>query len=381
MNTPRTISRGSSGALKSLWLWLPLIVAIAYPLVSPWILPEAWQNTGNFVGDQLRFIFIFAILALGLNVVVGYTGLLHLGIAAFFGIGAYVTGILTVPAYPFQIPLGVALPISALCAALCGLMLGAPTLRLRGDYLAIVTLGFGEVVRFMLKNLEEITAGSRGLNPVPPPRFVEWLPEAWANDYRVFYFLSLAILVLVVLVLVNLERSRLGRAWVAVREDELAASCMGINATRVKLSAFALGAGCAGLAGSLYASALQSTAGPEAYDFTRSIIILCCIILGGLGSLRGTLLGVFLLIGFDSIVAPLLDSELFQARLAPWLVETFEINKENAALKFSNWRLMIFGLALILMMRFRPEGLWPSTRVKRELHTGDTSAALAAGAR
>jgi branched-chain amino acid transport system permease protein len=195
----------------------------------------------------------------------------------------------------------------------------------------------------------------------------------------VFYFLTLALLVLVVVVLVNLEKSRLGRAWVAVREDELAANCMGINATRVKLSAFALGAGCAGLAGCLYATALQSTAGPEAYDFTRSIIMLCCIILGGLGSLRGTLLGVFLLIGFDSIVAPLLDSEVFQAWLAPWLIETFEFNKENAALKFSNWRLMIFGMALILMMRFRPEGLWPSQRVKRELHTERPSAVLAGG--
>jgi len=365
------------------WLWIafPLLVTVLYPLLYPILLPEGWLNTANFVGDQLRFIFIFAILALGLNVVVGYTGLLNLGIAAFFGIGAYITGILTVPSYPFQIPLGVALPVSALGAAIFGLMLGAPTLRLRGDYLAIVTLGFGEVVRFTIKNLEEITAGSRGLNPIPPPRLVQLLPGDWANDYRVFYYLSLALLALLIVVLVNLERSRLGRAWVAVREDELAATCMGINATRVKLSAFALGAGCAGLAGSLYAAALQSTAGPEAYDFTRSIIMLCCIILGGLGSLRGTRLGVFLIIGFDSIVAPLLDSEVFQAKLAPWAVQTFELSTENAALKFSNWRLMIFGIALIVMMRFRPEGLLPAARLKRELHSDNQSPAVAAGAR
>jgi branched-chain amino acid transport system permease protein len=368
------------------WIVLPLGAAVLYPIVYPIVLGQnsAWLGTATNVGTQLRFIFVFSILAMGLNVVVGYTGLLNLGIAAFFGIGAYVTGVLTVSAYPFGLPVELALPISALAAALCGLLLGVPTLRLRGDYLAIVTLGFGEVVRFGIKNLEEITAGSRGLNPVPPPYVVQWLPTAWASDYRVFYYFALSILVLVVTALSNLERSRLGRSWFAVREDELAASCMGINATRAKLSAFALGAGLGGLAGSLYASVLKSTAGPEAYDFTRSIIILCCVILGGLGSLRGTLLGVFLLIGFDSIVTPMIDSA-FQLHFAPWAVEALrgswpEISPENAALKFSNWRLLVFGIPLILMMRFRPEGLLPAARVQREMHTPDASAGVATGA-
>lgn len=348
--------------------WIYLAIVAIYPLL---VYPEdaLFSLTNISIGMQLTYIFIYAILALGLNVVVGYTGLLHLGIAAFFGIGAYITGILTVPAYPFQLGFLAAIVLSTAGAALFGVLLGAPTLRLRGDYLAIVTLGFGEVTRFTLRNLEEITAGTRGLNPVPPPdlpalfaRPLRWLGihADWALDYRLFYYLTLGILLVVILLLSNLERSRLGRAWVAIREDELAATCMGINAARVKLSAFALGCGLAGLAGCLYATTLTSTAGPDAFDFNRSIIMLCCIILGGLGSLRGTLLGVFLLIGFDNVVAPILDG----------LIQRAEINPTgNPLLTFSNWKLAIFGFALILMMRFRPEGLLPSQQVEAELTT------------
>jgi branched-chain amino acid transport system permease protein len=349
-----------------------LALAVAYPLL---VYPEAvlFRLTETSIGMQLTYIYIYAILALGLNVVVGYTGLLHLGIAAFFGIGAYITGILTVQAYPFQVGFLTSVACATAGAALFGLLLGAPTLRLRGDYLAIVTLGFGEVTRFTLRNLEEITAGTRGLNPVPPPVLpqfmatpLSWLgiePD-WSLDYRLFYYLVLGVLVLVLALLKNLERSRLGRAWVAIREDELAATCMGINAARVKLSAFALGCGLAGLAGCLYATALTSTAGPDAFDFNRSIIMLCCIILGGLGSLRGTLLGVFLLIGFDNVVAPVLDGLIQRANINPG---------GNPLLTFSNWKLAIFGLALILMMRFRPEGLLPADRMEAELHAQEPS--------
>ena len=340
-----------------------LLVAALFPLI-------AWPGTSlDIYGSQLTTIFIWAILALGLNVVVGYTGLLNLGIAAFFGIGAYIAGILTVPSYPFQVGFIAALILSGLGAAAAGVVLGAPTLRLRGDYLAIVTLGFGEVVRYTLRNLEEITGGMRSLNPVPPPELPGWAVSMlstigvnpnWMADYRLFYYLTLGILAAVVWVLSNLEHSKLGRAWVAIREDELAASCMGINASRVKLSAFALGAGLAGMAGCLYVTYLTNTADPNAYDFNRSITMLCCVILGGLGSLRGTLLGVLLLVGFDTVAAPWIDE----------LIQRADINPDNnRLLKFSSWKLMIFGLALILMMRFRPEGLLPSSRRKRELHT------------
>ena len=364
---------------KPVWPWY-LAVLLIYPLL---VFPERvlFRLTEISIGMQLTYIFIYAILALGLNVVVGYTGILHLGIAAFFGIGAYITGILAVPGYPFQFPFWATLLLSAAGAALLGILLGAPTLRLRGDYVAIVTLGFGEVTRFTLRNLEEITAGTRGLNPVPPPNIPAplegplgalGLESDWALDYRLFYYLALGLLLVVILLLRNLERSRLGRAWIAIREDQLAATCMGINAARVKLSAFALGCGLAGMAGCLYATTLTSTAGPDAFDFNRSVLMLCCVILGGLGSLRGTLLGVFLLIGFDNVVAPLVDNLIQQSGIAA---------EGNALLTFSNWKLMFFGLALIVMMRFRPEGLLPSRQIEAELaRPREASAAAPSGA-
>ena len=355
-------------ARQSMWLVALVAVLMLLPLVDE----RVRQVIGLSLTEQLTLIFIYSILALGLNVVVGYTGLLHLGIAAFFGIGVYITGILTVAAYPFQIGFLGSLVCATLGAALMGFVLGAPTLRLRGDYLAIVTLGFGEVVRFTLRNLEEITAGKRGLNPIPPPVVPKWLSGGLdqlqgnffgEGQYKLYYFIALIALVVVVSLLMNLERSRLGRAWVAVREDELAASCMGINTARVKLSAFSLGAALAGAAGALYATTLQSTADPDAFDFNRSIVMLCCVILGGLGSLRGTLLGVLLLIGFDNALAPALDA----------FIQNADINPSGSVwLTFSNWKLMIFGLALVLMMRYRPEGLLPSARVRQELHTEPT---------
>jgi len=367
-------------------LWTFAILAL-YPaicaLVRAAFPSRVGENFGDNLGDQFSTLFVFAILALGLNVAVGYTGLLQLGIAAFFGIGAYITGIFTVNSYPFQVGFTAALIMSTAGAALFGLILGSPTLRLRGDYLALVTLGFGEVVKVSLRNLEQITAGMKGLNPIPPPAIPGWLSglAQWTGldggDYRLLYYISLAVLLCVVLFLHNLERSRLGRAWVAIREDELAATCMGINEPRAKLASFAVSAGLAGLAGCLYATKLTTTADPNAYDFNRSIIMLCCVILGGLGSLRGTMLGVLLLMGFDNIVSPQLDNWLQASGVnesaTGWLRS---ITSEGSSLPqvvdrfltFSNWKLMIFGLALVLMMRFRPEGLLPSARVQHELH-------------
>ncbi len=345
--------------------WEPAIFAmlLAYPLL-PVFESSFFALTKRSLGDQMPTVFIFAILALGLNVVVGYTGLLHLGIAAFFAVGAYVAGILTVGAYPFGAPFVVALVAGTLVAALLGLLLGAPTLRLRGDYLALVTLGFGEVVRFGLKNLDAVTAGAKGLSPLPPPTGPE-VGIDWIGDYRPFYYLTLLLLIGVSVMLSNLERSRLGRAWIALREDELAANCMGLNPSKLKLAAFALGAGLAGMAGVLYATRLTSTAAPDAYDFNKSVFILCCVILGGLGSRPGVLLGVFLLVGFDNILSPILDTAIQQ---------TFPSNESRIYRTFTGWRLSIFGLALILMMRFRPEGLIPSSRVKHELHPDEAVA-------
>jgi branched-chain amino acid transport system permease protein len=299
------------------------------------------------LGGQIKDILIFCILAMGLNVVVGYTGLLQLGIAAFFGIGAYITGILTVSQFPFQWNFWPAMIAATLGSAVAGMILAAPTLRLRGDYLAIVTLGFGEVIKFAIKNLENITNGSRALNPIPAPDSL----LDWSGNYRWYYYLTLVVVVLVALLLRRLEDSHLGRAWFAIREDELAATCMGLNAAQVKLSAFAFGAALAGLAGSLYAASLNQTGGPDSYTFNRSITVLCFLIIGGMGNLRGAIAGTFILMGYDNLLTPAIDD---------W------IQNSGATWRFSTFKLVVFGLALILMMRFRPEGFFPSRRAEED---------------
>jgi branched-chain amino acid transport system permease protein len=344
-----------------------VVLFALFPLV-PGLTDLADSLFKSSVGAELATLFIVTVLALGLHVIVGLTGQLHLGIAAFFGLGAYVVGVLLVPAYPFklggQLPAGtgvlVAVVVAFGAAAVMSVAMSAPILRLRGDYLALVTLGFGEVARFALRNLEEITNGTKGLNPIPQPD-VPGFKGDWAADYRYYYYLTLLVLGVTLLLLRNLERSRLGRAWVALREDELATTCMGLNTARLKLAAFALGAGLAGLAGALYALRLGNTADPDTYSFQRSITVLCCLILGGLGNRSAVVLGVVLVYGFDGILAPAADRYIQQFKLNP---------SGSPFLTFSSYRLMVFGLALILVMRFRPEGLFPAKRVKAELDLG-----------
>jgi branched-chain amino acid transport system permease protein len=399
------------------WIWIALGSFALWPLLP--------GDPGQ-LGGKLRDIFIFAILAQGLNVVVGYSGLLQLGIAAFFGIGAYIMGILTVQQFPFQVGVWPAMVCATIGAGIAGLILAAPTLRLRGDYLAIVTLGFGEVIKFAIKNLENITNGSRALNPLPSP----WVPGVtdvmWNKNYRFYYYLALGVLALVVLLLKNLENSRLGRAWMAIREDELAATCMGTNATGVKLSAFAMGAALAGLAGSLYAVSLDQTGGPDSYTFNRSITVLVFLIIGGMGNIPGARLGTFVLMGYDNIATPEIDkwmqSEVSRGRVVSFMLVYFPVLFTAAVLTRKRWlaeltsrglprwgailavgmgtamiayvlshllpvrplaqalsnfrftdvKLVIFGLALIVMMRFRPEGILPSKRVAMEMHEEKT---------
>ncbi|HEV3438690.1 MAG TPA: branched-chain amino acid ABC transporter permease [Gemmata sp.] len=354
------------------WVLVLFALLAAYPFF-----PFAEANRG----EQFTVLFVYAILALGLNVVLGYTGLLHLGIAAFFGIGAYTVGILTVPFFPFQQSFLVAALAATVLSALVGVASTAPILRLRGDYLALVTLGFGLITLYAIRNLDAITEGTKGMNPIeagPIPGVPESmdlsglkLNSGWGvrwYKYPYLYFITLGVLGFIMLFLRNLERSRLGRAWVALREDELAASCMGLNPARLKLAAIAIGAGLAGLAGAFYAMSLRTTGNPQSYDFTLSMIMVCCVILGGLGNRNGVLLGVFLLMGFDRIITNILDN-MIQEQIGTG-GPTYQ--------KVSGWKLMIFGLVLILMMRFRPEGLLPEARQKRELHpeeaTGEASA-------
>ncbi len=340
---------------------------VAYPLV-----PGAERNVFEFLqqslGSKLPLLFIYAILALGLHVVVGCTGLLHLGIAAFFGVGAYALAITTVKTNPFQFNFLIGLMMSVLGSALLGIVLSAPLLRLRGDYLALVTLGFGLVVMYLLRNFQSITNGMQGINPITPPSldlwgdsislkgFVEFIgiqPD-WSADYRLFYYLTLGYLTLAYVLVWNLERSRLGRAWVAIREDELAATCMGINSARAKLAALAIGAALAGLAGGLFATRLTSTSEPtNAYNFNVSMTLICCLILGGLGNRNGVLVGVTLVFGYDQVLAPILDAWVQRKNWNP---------NGKVYMSFSGWKLLLFGAALILMMLLRPQGVLPARR-------------------
>jgi branched-chain amino acid transport system permease protein len=363
--------------MTALRYWVPGLFAFLalYPF-----LPFAEANRG----EQFTILFVYAILALGLNVILGYTGLLHLGIAAYFGIGAYTVGILTVPFFPFHQSFLVAALAAMVFASLVGIVTTAPILRLRGDYLALVTLGFGLITLYAIRNLDAITEGTKGMNPIeagPIPGVADnvdlsrfQVNSEWGvrwYKYPYLYFIALGLLGLVMVFLRNLERSRLGRAWVALREDELAASCMGLNPAKLKLAAIAIGAGLAGLAGALYAMSLGTTGNPATYDFTLSMITVCCVILGGIGNRPGVLLGVFLLMGFDRIVTNILDNRL---------QELFGSGGSNY-MKVSGWKLMIFGFVLILMMRFRPEGLLPEERQRREMHPEKDEATGKAGAK
>jgi branched-chain amino acid transport system permease protein len=361
-------------SLRSLWLPALFVFLAAYPF-----LPFA----GVIRGQQFTILFIYAVLALGLNVVLGYAGLLHLGMAAYFGIGAYTVGILTVPFFPFQQSFLVAAIAATIMATIIGVITTAPILRLRGDYLALVTLGFGLIVQYLIRNLGEITEGTKGMNPIEPgpvPGFTGLDLTAWQlmpnwkkqwYDYPYLYFICLAILGVTMLLLRNLERSRLGRGWVALREDELAATCMGLNPARLKLAAIAIGAGLAGLAGALFALAIHGTGNPSFFDFNLSMLVVCCVILGGLGNRAGVVLGVFILIGFDRIAINILDNKI-QEELG---------SNAKEYMKISAWKLMVFGLVLIIMMRFRPEGLLPEERRQRELHPETAEAAGEAAAK
>jgi branched-chain amino acid transport system permease protein len=337
--------------MKLRFHWVFLVVAAFVPVIGLFV-PAA-----RSVGELLRPIFIMAILALGLNILTGFTGILNLGVAAFMALGAYAYAILTCDIYPFQFGFWPAVILTVLVGLVAGVMLGLPTIRLRGDYLAIVTLGFGEIVQDSLKNMDVITKGTQGINPLPASTFAGYAFRA--ETYAPWYYLFLGILAVVVLLNRNLQRSRVGRAWIAIREDELAASCMGVNPMKMKLLAFSLGAAQCSLAGALWASFLGSSGEPGNYDFQVSIIALCIVIVGGMGNIAGVLLGALVVVGCNSIVLETFTNFLKSHEL---------ISSTNVYTAPGNWKYLLFGLALILMMRFKPEGLLPSRQVKAELH-------------
>lgn len=306
---------------------------------------------------------VYILLALGLNIVIGYAGLLDLGYAAFFAIGSYTYALLASPQYGIHLSFWALLFIAAGIAALFGALLGAPTLRLRGDYLAIVTLGFGEIVPTFFLNAEPITGGTNGISGVDHP--ILGIPATsigfnFGFDTRPYYYLVFILVIAAVLIISRLRDSRVGRAWMALREDELAAAAMGIDTTRTKLLAFSMGAAFSGFAGCVYASKLGFI-GPGQFDFNVSVVILCMIILGGMGNIWGVISGALILYILQSYVLVQLPS----------VINTFGKNNHIDFLvktDFSGLKYLLYGIALVGMMLLRPEGLIPSARRRAELH-------------
>lgn len=361
------------------------IVAIAFPFIA--------SNFGNSWVRIIDFALLYIMLALGLNIVVGFAGLLDLGYIAFYAVGAYTTALLASPQFAVVLesfvnqypPIGnflitlfgpeitqngihlsvwLIVPIAAAVAAFFGALLGAPTLKLRGDYLAIVTLGFGEIIRIFLNNLNgpvNITNGPQGINMIEPIRIfgVSLAGEAGSvatvkigsfsmPSVNAYYFLFLVLCIVIVLITSRLQHSRLGRAWVAIREDEIAAKAMGINTRNVKLLAFSMGASFGGISGSMFA-AFQGFVSPESFTLMESIIILAMVVLGGMGHIPGVILGSVILAALPEVLRHVVEP--VQKLLFGHVIIDAEILRQ-----------LLYGLAMVLIMLNRPAGLWPAPK-------------------
>lgn len=345
-----------------------LALAIIYPLIEP--------TLGLNLQTKLIPVLLFIVLALGLNVVIGFAGLLDLGYAAFFAIGAYTVAFMTSSESPFTFtdtaPMNfwLAMIVAAVVAGLFGVLLGAPTLRLRGDYLAIVTLGFGEIVPLVIRNAHEVTKGTQGMKPIG---FPEIPGVTFGVTTQPWYYLVLGILLLSIFLTSRLRTSRIGRAWMAIREDEVAASSIGINPVTTKLFAFALGASFSGFAGSVWASYLQVIS-PDQFQFSVSIFVLLMIVIGGMGNIPGVIVGGLILGGFDRVLTDAISGSL------RGLGSAFDIDFLRQA-DITRLRTLIYGSALVILMLVKPEGILPSARRKMELHAADEDETEAAQAR
>jgi branched-chain amino acid transport system permease protein len=352
------------------WAWMLIFLglAVAYPYVVPDLL-------GGSAGDDLLDASVntlgYIIMALGLNIVVGFAGLLDLGYVAFYAIGAFVIGWLGSGQFEkvhldFLTDVPKALPglhinfvivviVAAAFTGLWGVILGAPTLRLRGDYLAIVTLAFGEIVPRVLENWEFVSNGRQGITPIDRVYF----PGVGELNYPIeltgIYFVGLAMVLVTLFVNIRLRDSRLGRAWIAVREDEVAAAAMGVNLVRTKLWAYAVGAAFGGFAGA-FLGVYRNTVNVDQFEFGFSVFILCMIIIGGMGNVAGVILGAVALSMLDRFILPQLND----------VPDAIGLNFDLTAVNFG-----IFGFFLLVMMVLRPEGFIPSSRRKLELHSGE----------
>lgn len=295
------------------------------------LLPLATRSAYHL--DVMVNVGIYALLAMGLNVVVGYTGLLNLGYAAFFAIGAYTYALVN---QHTGLPFWIGLPLGGIVSMLFGFVIGLPSIRVRGDYLAITTLGFGEIVRIAFNNLDAVTGGPNGILGIDRPHVGSW---SFSVNPLPYYYLVLALVAATAFLLFRLSGSKFGRALVAIREDELAASCMGVPTIRVKLVAFGVSAFIAGIAGVVFASK-QTIITPDSFDFVLSVLILAMVVLGGMGSLWGAALGALILGALPELLRG-----------------------------FASYRMLLFGVLMILMMIFRPQGLLGGQIIRRELQS------------
>lgn len=361
------------------------VVLVAFPFIA--------ANFGNSWVRIMDFALLYIMLALGLNIVVGFAGLLDLGYIAFYALGAYMTALLASPqfaavlesfvnTYPalgaamvsffgpeiaqqgIHLSVWLIVPLGALLAGVFGALLGAPTLKLRGDYLAIVTLGFGEIIRIFMNNLNSpvnITNGPQGINLIDPIRIfgVSLGGEAGSNatvylgsyampSVNAYYYLFLLLCIAIIFITGRLQHSRLGRAWVAIREDEIAAKAMGINTRNVKLLAFAMGASFGGVAGAMFAS-FQGFVSPESFSLTESIVVLAMVVLGGIGHIPGVIMGGVILAALPEVLRH--GVEPLQRLLFGKVLIEAEVLRQ-----------LLYGLAMVVIMLTRPAGLWPAPK-------------------
>jgi len=371
MDVNTAVSSGKMTPVKK-----ALYVLLAVALVA---MPVVFEGFGMlFMTRILALVGLYVMLALGLNIVVGYAGLLDLGYIAFYAIGAYagvIVGSAVFKSMPWLGPWTyfLMIPVAAAFAALTGLALGTPVLRLRGDYLAIVTLGFGEIVRIIINNNAfGITNGAAGLPRagvfLPKPAGLEWLqsnaffaiPGLGKNGFNFsfssnvyWYYIIVLLCMLTIFVVQRLDNSRLGRSWAAMREDEVAAASMGVNIMQVKLWAFSLGAVWGGIAGLTFAN-FQQFVSPESFTFMESVFVVCAVVIGGMGSIPGAIIGALLIQGTPEIIRGFAASGIIPLT-----------GVQVSAI--SNYRNLVFGLVMVVMMAWRPQGILPSKRRASEL--------------
>jgi len=363
-----------------------LVAAVFFPI----LVNVATGGNSSAVMTVAADAGVYVLLAIGLNVVVGFAGLLDLGYAAFFAIGAYTYAFLasdhmrvTPLGEPIHISFWFVLIIAMFIAASFGVILGAPTLRLRGDYLAIVTLGFGEIVPRVFRNVSAWTSGVNGISALDVPALPLWLQGPWSGDAFGFvtdfkiisslaYYVIMVVLVIICVILVrNLHRSRLGRAWMAVREDEVAAAAMGVNTVAVKLLAFSIGAAFSGFAGTYYAGKL-SLVSPENFGFQVSITILVMVVLGGMGNIPGVITGALLIYYVIFVLLQQLPEYAVNLATSIGLSGLVRSSGDYPGIAefISRLKFLVFGLILVVVMLVRPQGLLPSRQREQELKKG-----------